>query len=106
MLAPVISDHGPAPQVERLEDALAFSHAGGNAGFRCFMVGYCSLDQGPWVTTNGDYGDVLMMEVIRGMAQVLDWPNLHPAEAFDFIENADDSMNTLMIVSRWRMERI
>ncbi len=80
MLTPVLNNHGLGPRVEMFGEILQFSHAGGNAGFRCFMVGYPGLDQGAVVMTNGDNGDVLMMEIIRGIARAFDWPNFHPAE--------------------------
>jgi CubicO group peptidase (beta-lactamase class C family) len=171
MLMPVLNNHGLGPRVEKFGDTLQFSHAGGNAGFRCFMVGYCSLGQGAVVMTNGDSGDVLMMEIIRGVARAFGWPNFHSAEktifpvdpgcygkyegeyrlvnfpqagarirrekdrlimeslpegicyelqpesetryfseeqeeTFDFVENVDGTVNTLMIASRWKMERV
>jgi CubicO group peptidase (beta-lactamase class C family) len=80
MLTPVLNDHALGPRVETFGDSLAFQHAGGNAGFRCFMVGYTGLEQGAVVMTNGDNGDVLMMEIVRGIARVFGWPNFQPAE--------------------------
>jgi CubicO group peptidase (beta-lactamase class C family) len=171
MLTPVLNGHGLGPRVETLEDTLQFGHAGGNAGFRCFMVGYPSLEQGVVVMTNGDNGDVLMMEVMRSIARAYGWPHFHPTEktilpvdpglyrqyegeyrlvnfpengarirkeddrllmeslpdgvnyelhaeaekrffleeqeeTFDFVEDEDGQVNTLLVASQWKLERV
>ena len=171
MLAPILDNFGMGLRVEMFGDSLQFNHAGGNAGFRCFMVGYTGLEQGAVVMTNGDNGDILMMEIIRGIARAYGWPNFHPAEktivavdpgvyqkyegeyrlanfpsygslirreqdrlileslpdgvcyelhpvsetqyfseeheeTFDFVPDADGEVNTLMIASNWKMERV
>jgi CubicO group peptidase (beta-lactamase class C family) len=80
MLTPVLNNHGLGPRVENSGETLQFNHAGGNAGFRCFMVGYPGLEQGAVVMTNGDNGDMLMMEIIRGIARAYGWPNFHQSE--------------------------
>lgn len=80
MLTPILNNHGLGPRVENTGEALQFNHAGGNAGFRCFMVGYPHLKQGAVIMTNGDNGDVLMMEVMRGIARAYGWPNFHQSE--------------------------
>ncbi|MGE5464289.1 MAG: serine hydrolase domain-containing protein [Syntrophothermus sp.] len=171
MLTPVLNNHGLGPRVEKIRDSLQYSHGGGNAGFRCFMVGYPGLEQGAVVMTNGDNGDVLMMEIMRGIARAFGWPHFHPAEktivpvdpglyhkyegdyrlvgspeygslirreherlimeslpdgvcyelhpasetqffseeheeTFDFVEDENGRVNTLMIASQWKMERV
>jgi hypothetical protein len=44
------------------------------------MVGYPDLEQGAVVMTNGDNGDVLMMEVMRGIARAYNWPSFQQSE--------------------------
>jgi CubicO group peptidase (beta-lactamase class C family) len=80
MLTPVLNNHGLGPRVENAGEALQFNHAGGNAGFRCFMVGYPGLEQGAVVMTNGDNGGILMLEVVRSIARAYGWPDFHQSE--------------------------
>jgi CubicO group peptidase (beta-lactamase class C family) len=80
MLTPIENNFGLGLRVQKFGESLEFNHAGGNAGFRCFMVGYTGLEQGAVVMTNGDNGDVLMMEIMRSIARAYDWPNFRPTE--------------------------
>ena len=80
MLTPVLDNHGLGPRIQTFDDSIQFSHAGGNEGFRCFLVGYTGAQQGAVVMTNGDNGDVLMMEIIRSIAHAYGWPDFRPIE--------------------------
>jgi CubicO group peptidase (beta-lactamase class C family) len=83
MLTPVLNDHGLGPHIQTSDDSvqsIQFSHSGGNAGFRCFFVGYTGSRQAAVVMTNGDKGDLLMMEIIRSIARAYGWPDFRPTE--------------------------
>ena len=53
--------------------ALRFSHGGANTGFRTRMVAYAATGQGAIVMTNGEQGDALCGEILRGIARVYGW---------------------------------
>ena len=57
-----------------------FSHSGSNQGFRCYMVAYRETGQGAVVMTNGDNGDLLIKEILRGIAHAYGWADFHPQE--------------------------
>jgi hypothetical protein len=63
-----------------LDRAIQFDHAGGNRGFRCFLVANTGTGQGAVVMTNGDNGNVLMMEIIRSIAHAYGWQDFRPTE--------------------------
>jgi CubicO group peptidase (beta-lactamase class C family) len=171
MLTPIMNNHGLGPRIQKFDDSIEFSHAGGNEGFRCFLVGYTGAQQGAVVMTNSDNGNVLMMEIIRSIAHAYGWPDFRPTEksvvpvdpklynqyegeyrlgdfldygavikkenerlimeslpdgicyelhaesetqyfseeqegTIAFVKDADEKVNTLMINSQWKMERV
>ncbi|HEU4932110.1 MAG TPA: serine hydrolase [Pyrinomonadaceae bacterium] len=53
--------------------ALRFSHGGANTGFRTRLLAYASTGQGAIVMTNGEQGDALCAEILRGIAKVYGW---------------------------------
>jgi CubicO group peptidase (beta-lactamase class C family) len=55
-----------------------FSHSGSNAGYRCLLVASRQGGRGAVVMTNGDAGDLLIEEIIQGIAQVYHWPGMEP----------------------------
>ncbi len=57
-----------------------FGHSGSNQGFHCYMVAYRETGQGAVVMTNGDNGDLLIMEIIRSIAHAYGWADFHPQE--------------------------
>jgi CubicO group peptidase (beta-lactamase class C family) len=73
--------------IEQTNEATYFYHSGSNLGFRCLMVAN-DQGQGAVVMTNSEFGDDLIPEVIRKIAEVYDWkgkdslnlqfPPLHP----------------------------
>ncbi len=80
MLTPVLENHGLGPRIQKQDDSIQFNHAGSNAGFRCFFVGYTGAQQGAVVMTNGDNGDILIMEIIRSIAHAYGWPDFRSTE--------------------------
>lgn len=80
MLTPPMGNAGLGLGVKQFGDSIQFGHSGGNEGFRCFLVGHTGAQQGAVVMTNGDNGDLLMMEVIRSIAHIFSWPDFQPTE--------------------------
>jgi CubicO group peptidase (beta-lactamase class C family) len=54
---------------------LIFNHSGSNFGYKSYMIAYRDRGQGVVVTTNGDNGLALIMEVVRAVAKVYGWPD-------------------------------
>jgi len=50
-----------------------FTHSGGNAGYRCFMVLSVNVPDGVVVMTNGDSGEQLIWEVFELIAYAYNW---------------------------------
>lgn len=50
-----------------------FSHSGGNAGYRCFLVLSVESGDGIVIMTNGDSGESLINEVFRAIAAAYGW---------------------------------
>lgn len=78
MLTEVIGGTGLGLGVSGTGDGLHFTHGGSNKGYRSYMVAYPNTGDGVVVMTNGDGGDDLMMEVVRGVARVYGWPDYAP----------------------------
>jgi CubicO group peptidase (beta-lactamase class C family) len=74
MLTPQISNWGLGPAIDGRGTTARFSHDGGKVGFRSSMVGYCEGGQGAIVTTNGERGNHLCVEILHSLARAYDWP--------------------------------
>ncbi len=61
-------------------NAAWFSAGGSTAGFRCLMVMFPETGQGAVVVTNSENGHFLAMEIMRGIAQVYNWPDFRAQE--------------------------
>jgi CubicO group peptidase (beta-lactamase class C family) len=53
---------------------------GSNEGYRCKLVAFLENGQGAVVMTNGESGEDLCDEILRGIALVYGWPALQPIE--------------------------
>lgn len=84
MMTPVMGGYGLGPGVSGEGADLAISHGGANEGFRAFWIMHPLRRDGVVVMTNGDGGDQLAMEIIRGLAVVRGWTSRLPAEASRF----------------------
>lgn len=65
-LGPFIANRGKVRQ---------FSHNGGNAGFRCDLVGLLEKGDGAVVMTNSDAGMPLVDEILKSIGAAYGWPN-------------------------------
>lgn len=54
--------------------AFSFSHTGINQGYRAVAILYPRSGQGVVVMTNGENGETLAQEIVRGVAATYDWP--------------------------------
>jgi CubicO group peptidase (beta-lactamase class C family) len=53
---------------------------GSNQGYRCKMLAFLETEQGAVVMTNGEGGEELNNEVLRGLAHMYGWPAFGPLE--------------------------
>jgi CubicO group peptidase (beta-lactamase class C family) len=56
-------------------DVAAFWHSGGNEGYRAYLVMFPETGQGAVIMANGDRGDELYREIVRGIASEYHWPD-------------------------------
>ncbi len=75
MLTRLKGDFGLGIDVETAQGREAFSHGGSNVGFRTMLVGFADHGQGAVVMTNGDNGEVISSEILRGISAQYGWTN-------------------------------
>jgi len=80
MLQPVLEEYGLGVGVTGSGRGTYFSHSGGNAGFRSYLVAFKDNASGVVVMTNGDRGNTMTPEIIRAVAQEYRWPGPRPVE--------------------------
>ena len=80
MLTVNSENYGLGLIVEKVNSGICFRHGGSNVVFNSLIVAYPETGQGAIVMTNGFYGDLLKMEIIRSIALVYGWSNFQPIE--------------------------
>jgi len=70
---------GLGPAIIETEGGTRFEHPGWNEGYHCYMGGWVGTGQGVVWMTNGENGNLLGQEVMRGLARVYGWPGFQPA---------------------------
>jgi hypothetical protein len=80
MLTVHIKNWGLGLQLVGSGTSLRFQHAGGNEGYRCFLVAFGGTGNGAAVMTNSDSGSALAMEIVRAIAHEYEWPDFKPQE--------------------------
>jgi CubicO group peptidase (beta-lactamase class C family) len=80
MNTPVLDHYGLGLQLSDTDHQKAFSHGGGNEGFRCMLWGYREGGRGAVVMTNGDNGALLAQEILASIAATYNWPDFKPVE--------------------------
>lgn len=78
MVTPGLGNWGLGVEMMGRGDSLAFTHSGGNAGFRSQLVGFVSTGRGAVVMTNSDAGSRLVNEIIHAIARAYGWPGFAP----------------------------
>jgi hypothetical protein len=59
---------------------VAFSHSGGNVGYRNQLIAYARTGKGAVIMTNSDAGRDICNEIVRAIAVAYDWPDYGPME--------------------------
>lgn len=70
--------HGLGFSIGGSPDDPTFGHGGSNAGFRAQWIVYRDRGQGAVVMTNGDQGGAVVVEILRGLAELYGWPDFRP----------------------------
>jgi CubicO group peptidase (beta-lactamase class C family) len=77
MFTPQISNWGLGTAIDGAGLTARFSHGGGKLGFRSYMVAYCERGQGAVITTSGERGDQLCVEILHSLARSYSWPDYY-----------------------------
>jgi CubicO group peptidase (beta-lactamase class C family) len=80
MLTRLRGNYGLGLFVGEIEGQQVFQHGGHNEGFRTMMVAFTRSGQGAVVMTNGERGDALAAQIIRGIAAVYGWNDWQATE--------------------------
>jgi CubicO group peptidase (beta-lactamase class C family) len=68
-------DFGLGIEVKGSGHSLEFTHAGGNAGYRCVLVDFPKRHQGVAIMTNSDSGAQIANALLRAIAEEYGWPD-------------------------------
>ena len=79
MITPVKNNYALGVGLEGSGKNPAFTHTGGNAGYRDIYIGYRDGD-GAVIMTNGDNGGAVYSELLRSIARTNRWPDFKAAE--------------------------
>jgi CubicO group peptidase (beta-lactamase class C family) len=77
MLTPQIGNWGLGTAIDGAGATARFTHGGGKIGFRSYMAAYCERGQGAIITTNGERGDHLCVEILHSLARAYSWPDYY-----------------------------
>ena len=77
MFSPQISNWGLGVAIDNAGATARFAHGGAVIGFRSYLVAYVERGQGAVITTNGDRGDELCVEILHSLARVYNWPEYY-----------------------------
>jgi hypothetical protein len=80
MLTPPKGWYGLGYFVVEVEGGTRFHRPGWNEGYHSFMGGHVGTGYGMVWMTNGENGMLLGLEVLRGMAKILGWPDFRSKE--------------------------
>jgi len=94
MLTELSDGHGLGIELRGENESRAFAHAGGNVGYRAFMILYLDSGNGAVFMTNSDRGMALGVEMLRAASSVYGWPDFH-AKRFRRVTVARDSLQKL-----------
>jgi CubicO group peptidase (beta-lactamase class C family) len=72
MIQPIAGAPGLGVFVDKTNKVTYFHHSGSNLGFRCLMIAN-DQGQGAVIMTNSEFGNELIPEVVRKIAEVYDW---------------------------------
>jgi CubicO group peptidase (beta-lactamase class C family) len=72
-------------EVKGSGNSLEFTHAGGNAGYRCVLVDFPERHQGVAIMTNSDNGAQITSALLRSVAREYGWPDYHVIDVTGFV---------------------
>ena len=78
MLAGPLGKQGLGPDTDGKGDALAFTHGGSNAGYKCLFYASANKGQGVVIMTNADRGMELITELMRSVSDAYGWTGFKP----------------------------
>jgi CubicO group peptidase (beta-lactamase class C family) len=80
MLTPPMGWYGLGFFIIETDGGTRFQRPGWNEGYHSFMGGHIDTGQGIVWMTNGENGKLLGLEVLRGLAGILNWPDFKSQE--------------------------
>jgi CubicO group peptidase (beta-lactamase class C family) len=80
MMTPRLAGYGLGWWVGGTGTRASFSHPGKNEGFLCMLFAYLDTGQGAVVMTNGDGGNALFNQILRGIAHEYGWRDYQQRE--------------------------
>jgi CubicO group peptidase (beta-lactamase class C family) len=75
MMTPVASGYGLGMELEHDGPEPIFAHSGSNLGYKSMLFAYTGTGKGAVVMTNGDYGSMLIDEILRAIVAEYNWPD-------------------------------
>ena len=78
LLTPIMGRDATGFVVQGDGDTLAFSHAGGNVGYRAYMILHLASGDGAVFMANADQGMAVGNEMLRAASAVYGWPGYKP----------------------------
>ena len=88
-------------EVKGSGNSLEFTHAGGNAGYRCVLVDFPERHQGVAIMTNSDNGAQITNALLRAIAKEYGWPDYHATNVTGFL--ALLFLMLLMFMTYWKV---
>lgn len=73
MMTPVSGEYGLGLELDHEGPDPTFAHSGSNLGYKAMLFAYVGKGKGAVVMTNGDYGSMLIDEILRAIAQEYGW---------------------------------
>jgi CubicO group peptidase (beta-lactamase class C family) len=80
MLTVQKDQYGLGPVLEGRGRAFRFSHGGNNPGYLAQLTYFPETGQGAAILVNSNAGELLIDEILRGIAAEYDWPALQPLQ--------------------------
>jgi len=90
-------------EVKGTGDSFEFTHAGGNAGYKCVFVDFPARHQGVAIMTNADNGATITGALLRAIANEYGWPDYHVIDMTTFV--AVLFLMLMMFMAYWKLRR-
>ncbi|WP_028104208.1 serine hydrolase [Pseudoduganella violaceinigra] len=80
MTTPVLGGYGLGMELDHDGPQAVFGHSGSNLGYKAMLFAYAEAGKGAVIMTNGDYGGMLIDEILRAIAAEYGWPDYRQRE--------------------------